>query len=444
MKKHYFNDVQGKYRSAYRDYYICHNLESARTGSVIFLLLNVVIRVLYFVFPLSLTRAENFPEFDITNWVFIGSGAVFYLLSNLLIEEYKRAKKATAIMALFVFIFSLYIIGCGIFSSFIATADPRNALVLYLIALIVVSVMFVFEYYETIILIVATEIFFTALLIYTNADDTGMIYSQLSSLIMLAGFYLISRYFYSYKANYYLQVNEIRVKTAEIEHASEFKSQLLGIVAHDLRNPIAAVESLAMIMEMDDIDIETQENLNLMKKSCIQARTIIDDLLESARNENATEFKTIKTDLNKLLTETVETWKMQKGNRHIEFISRATSAYTQLNKEKFQRVLDNLVGNALKFSRENSMVEVILIRKDPYIIIEVKDTGIGIPANKLSIIFDPFSKAGRTGLKGEQSTGLGLSIVKQIVEKHKGKIEVESEEGKGSTFRILLPVDSSF
>lgn len=443
MKKHYFNNVQGKYISAYRDYYICHNLESARTGSVIFLLLNVIIRVLYFIFPLSLTRAENFPEFDITNWVFIGSSIIFYLLSNLLIEEHKRVKKATAIMALFVFIFSLYIIGCGIFSSFIATADPRNALVLYLIALIVVSVMFVFEYYETIILIVATEIFFTALLIYTNADDTGMIYSQLSSLIMLAGFYLISRYFYSYKANYYLQVNEIRVKTAEIEHASEFKSQLLGIVAHDLRNPIAAVESLAMIMEMDDIDIETQENLNLMKKSCIQARTIIDDLLESARNENATEFKTIKTDLNKLLTETVETWKMQKGTRHIEFISRVTSAYTQLNKEKFQRVLDNLVGNALKFSRENSMVEVILIRKDPHIIIEVKDTGIGIPANKLSIIFDPFSKAGRTGLKGEQSTGLGLSIVKQIVEKHKGKIEVESEEGKGSTFRILLPVDSS-
>ena len=87
------------------------------------------------------------------------------------------------------------------------------------------------------------------------------------------------------------------------------------------------------------------------------------------------------------------------------------------------------------------MVEVILIRKDPHIIIEVKDSGIGIPANKLSMIFDPFSKAGRTGLKGEQSTGLGLSIVKQIVEKHKGKIQVESEEGTGSTFRVLLPVD---
>jgi signal transduction histidine kinase len=86
------------------------------------------------------------------------------------------------------------------------------------------------------------------------------------------------------------------------------------------------------------------------------------------------------------------------------------------------------------------MVEVILTRKDQLVVIEIRDHGIGIPANKLPIIFDPFSKAGRTGLKGEQSTGLGLSIVKQIVEKHNGTIEVESEEGKGSTFRIILPV----
>jgi signal transduction histidine kinase len=269
-----------------------------------------------------------------------------------------------------------------------------------------------------------------------------MIYNQLISLILLSGFYLISRYFYSYKANYYLQLLEIKEKNLEIERGSEFKSQLLGTVAHDLRNPIAAVETIAMMMEMDEIDAELQENLDMIKASCVQARTIIDELLESARNQNSTEFITLKTELNEFLQDIIDNWKIQKGTKNIELISRALPAYAQLNHEKFQRVLDNLVGNALKFSKEKSRVEVILSKTDKQIIIEVKDHGIGIPKDKLPIIFEAFTKAGRTGLKGEQSTGLGLSIVKQIVEKHNGKIEVESEEKKGSVFKIWLPVFS--
>ena len=442
LDKHLFKNLPGKYKNAYRDYYTSQNLASVRVGSVIFLVLNVVIRALYFIFPLSLTRAENFPEFDITNWVFMASALVFYIISNFLIDEFRKNKKTTAIMSLFVFSFSLYIILCGMFSSFIATANPRNALTLYLISLTVISILCVFEYYETIILIIAVELLFTSLLIHSHTDPTEMIYNQMVSIILLGGFYLISRYFFSYKANYWMQVNEIREKNLEIERGSEFKSQLLGTVAHDLRNPIAAVETLAMMMEMEDIDADTQDTLNLMKASCIRARTIIDDLLESARNENSTEFITVKTELNSLIRDNIEVWKIQKEAKNtIELISSINPAYALINHEKFTRVLDNLIGNALKFSKEKSKIEVFLSKRNQHIIIEVKDRGLGIPKDMLPIIFTPFSKAGRTGLKGEQSTGLGLSIVKQIIEKHNGKIEVESEVGKGSTFRIVLPVD---
>jgi len=444
LDKHFFKNLPGKYKIPYRDYYTGQNLLSVRIGSVIFLLLNVVIRVLYLIFPSSLTRAENFPEFNLTNWVFIATSLIFYIISYVLIDNFRKNKKATAIMSLFVFTFSLYLILCGMYSSFIATADPRNALILYLIALTVISVLFVFEYYETIILVIAAELLFTSMLIHSNTDPTEMVYNQLVSFVLLGGFYLISRYFYSYKANYYLQVIEIREKNLEIERASEFKSQLLGTVAHDLRNPIAAVETIAMMMEMDDIDADTQENLGLIKVSCVKARTIIDDLLEAARNENATEFITQKTELNTLLQQIIDVWKIQKETRNnIDLISSVSPAYVQINHEKFHRVLDNLIGNALKFSKEKSKIEIFLSKKDTHIIIEVKDYGLGIPPNMLPIIFNPFSKAGRTGLKGEQSTGLGLSIVKQIVEKHNGKIEVESEVGKGSTFRISLPMEAA-
>jgi two-component system sensor histidine kinase VicK len=440
LDKYLFKDLTGKYKNAYRDYYTRENLSSVRVGAIIFLVLNVAIRALYLIFPLSLTKAENFPEFDITNWVFMGSALVFYIISNFLIDEFNKNKKATAIMSLFVFVFALYIIVCGMFSSFIATANPRNALILYLISLTVIGVLCVFEYYETIILIISVELLFTSLLIHARTDPTEMIYNQMVSVILLGGFYWISRYFFSYKANYWMHVNEIRAKNIEIEHASEFKSQLLGTVAHDLRNPIAAVETLAMMMEMEDIDADTQDTLNLMKASCIRARTIIDDLLESARNENSGEFITVKTELNALVQQNIDVWKLQREAKNaIELITSINPAYVQINHEKFTRVLDNLVGNALKFSKEKSKIEVFISKRNKNIIIEIKDRGLGIPKDMLPIIFTPFSKAGRTGLKGEQSTGLGLSIVKQIIEKHSGKIEVESEVGKGSTFRIVLP-----
>jgi len=444
LDKHFFKYLPGKYKNAYRDYYTGQNLDSVRLGSIAFLVLNVAIRALYLIFPLSLTRAENFPEFDITNWVFMGSAFIFYIISNFMIDSFRKNKKATATMSLFVFCFSLYIIVCGMFSSFIATSSPRNALILYLISLMVISILFVFEYYETIILIIAIELMFTSLLIHAHTDPTEMIYNQLVSIILLSGFYLISRYFFSYKASYWMQVNQIREKNLEIERGSEFKSQLLGTVAHDLRNPIAAVETLAMMMEMEDIDAETQDTLNLMKASCIRARTIIDDLLESARNENSSEFSTTKTELNELIKNNIEVWKIQKEAKNtIDLISSIKPAYAQINHEKFTRVLDNLIGNALKFSKEKTRIEVFLNKRNQNIIIEIKDRGLGIPKDMLPIIFTPFSKAGRTGLKGEQSTGLGLSIVKQIVEKHQGRVEVESEVGQGSTFRIVLPEDTN-
>lgn len=439
MNKAQLKSLSHKYRADWRNYYTGQNLAAVHIAALVFLLLNGVIRVLYEVFPLSLTRAENFPEFNLTNWVFLASSLIYYLLSYVLIDNYKRNKKATAIMSLFIFSFALYLICCGMFSSFIATADPKNGLILYLIALTTVSILWVFEYYETILLIVAAELLFTSLLIWGQTDPTEIVYNQIVSFVLLGGFYLISRYFFSYKANYYLQVIEIKEKNIEIERGSDFKSQLLGTVAHDLRNPIAAVETLAMMMEMDEIDEDLQDNLNMIKASCEQARLIIDELLESARNQNTDEFTTVRTDLNQFMQGIIEKWENQKGSKTIELVSRVLPAYAELNHEKFQRVMDNLIGNALKFSRERSKIEIVLLKNSPHIIIEVIDHGIGIPKEKLPVIFEAFTKAGRPGLKGEQSTGLGLSIVKQIVEKHNGTIEVESEEGKGSVFRIFLP-----
>ncbi|MBC7400448.1 MAG: HAMP domain-containing histidine kinase [Mucilaginibacter sp.] len=441
LDTHYFKSLSGKYRTAFRNYYTLQNLVAIRNCAAIFFSINLVLRILVMVLPISITKAQNFPEFDFTNWLYLIVTPLFYLGAYSFIKLIGRTKKASAGMILFVFMFALYIILSGMYSAFIATSDPRNALTIYLIALCVISVMCVFEYDEVIILMIFTGAAFTALLLYAHADATSMLYDQLISVVLLSGFYLISRYFFSYKASYYQQILEIRSKNIEIEKAGEFKNQVLGMVAHDLRNPIGAVESIAMMMELEELDADTQDNVDMIKESCSKARGILDDLLEAAKNENINVIETQKIELNQYLKSIIDAWKIQNPIT-ILLVSSVNPLHAQLSKEKFTRVLDNLISNALKFSKETDNVELHLNLKGDIITIEVKDHGLGIPQDMIPHIFERFSKAGRTGLKGEKSTGLGLSIVKQIIESHKGKISVSSVEGKGTTFLIQLPVSA--
>jgi two-component system sensor histidine kinase VicK len=337
-------------------------------------------------------------------------------------------------------LFATYIILSGIMSGYIAVYDLSN-LTLYLVALITIGVICIFEYEDTIMLTILTEVLFTIFILLLQADPTNIIYAELTSFILLSGFYLVSRYIYSYRANHYVQLLEIREKNEEIEKASAFKNDVLGMVAHDLRNPIAAIESISMIMQLDEIDEDTHDNLNMIKASCVKARSIINDLLEVARNDNSNVLETDIIELNQLLKGFVNDWRAHhKIKNSIILVTSAIPVYARINTEKFHRVIDNLVSNAIKFSKENDKIELYIKPFEDEVAIEVTDHGLGIPPEILPHIFERFSKAGRKGVRGESSIGLGLSIVRQIIEKHKGKIEVDSEVMKGSTFRITLPV----
>ena len=102
------------------------------------------------------------------------------------------------------------------------------------------------------------------------------------------------------------------------------------------------------------------------------------------------------------------------------------------------RVINNLLGNALKFSREGGVINLVLTESKSSVKLEVSDTGIGIPENLIPQLFEMFTPSKRPGTAGEKSFGLGLAICKQIVEAHGGKIWVKSEVGKGSSFYVEL------
>lgn len=440
METYFFRSIPAKYRTGYRKYYMLQNLKAVYIAAIIFFALNVILRLFYTFLSEGLTHAQNFPEFNITNWIYIGITPFFIMISNHQIDLFKRTKKISKGFSMLVILFAIYLITGGLVSSIIATHDPRNSLILYLIAVFVVSIIFLFEYEDTLALTIITEILFTAALFYCNVDSTELLYNQLISAFLLAGFFFMSRYAYSFRAMHFLQLNEIKEKNAEIEKASSFKNEVLGMVAHDLRNPIGAIESITLIMELDDMDEDTADNVYMIKASCTKAMSIINDLLEVARNDNSDVIETQRLELNQLLRNVIEMWKFRENVKNeIILTSNQPEIFASINVEKFQRVIDNLISNAIKFSKETDKVEVNVTQSKTGIMVEVKDYGLGIPKEMLPHIFERFSKAGRQGIRGEQSTGLGLSIVRQIVEKHHGQIEVQSEEKKGSSFKIQLP-----
>ena len=193
-------------------------------------------------------------------------------------------------------------------------------------------------------------------------------------------------------------------------------------------------------MEEDkNIDDENQDYLQIIKASCEKAVNIINDLLETANNDMSKNFELEATELNKFLSVIVDEWKKNKNDQvNILFYRAKQPVYAFINKEKMQRAMDNLISNAVKFSDEADNIEILLKELNGEIFIDIKDFGVGIPADLLPYIFDRFSKASRKGIRGEESVGLGLSIVHQIIQKHGGEINVDSAEKQGTNFTIKL------
>jgi signal transduction histidine kinase len=312
-------------------------------------------------------------------------------------------------------------------------------MVLYFMGLIITSVFFTFEYLQTLFIALKTGACFALVLPFYQTAFNEVVMNNLASIVLLIAFFSISRFCFSYQADNFLKLKAIEVKTQEIANASIIKNEILGIVAHDLRNPLAAIKTIAMVMEGDEtINADNQDNLQMIKSACDKAVSIINDLLETAQNETL-EFDIEATELNQFLQKVVNDWKRNTNARvNLLYYGTAEPVFSGINTEKMQRVMDNLISNAIKFS-DDSNVEVSLQALNSQVIINVKDFGMGIPNDLLPFVFDRFSKASRKGIRGEESVGLGLSIVRQIVKKHGGEIEVDSVEQHGTTFTIKLP-----
>ncbi|MES2807259.1 MAG: HAMP domain-containing sensor histidine kinase [Bacteroidota bacterium] len=446
MRVHFFSRINLANRLAFREYSTLQNLKTVKIIALIYFLMSVMLRVIVTVYDLPIESIKHYDEFNNGNIVSSFVTPIFCLGAILLLMKFEEGKPFNIAGQVLNLAFALFVMLTSMRTTFFTMHNPRNTLVMYLMGVVMAGVFFTLEYFETIIITIITGICFAIMLPYYQSSASELMMNNLASFILLTLFYCISRFSFSYRADNYLKLKAIEEKNQEIETASQLKNEILGIVAHDLRNPLTAIQAIANMMEDDKtMDAENKENLQMIKASCDKATSIINDLIETAHNDKDSVFDIEEAELNQYLLKIVDEWvKNKTGHTNILYYGTEKPIYTHINKEKMQRVMDNLISNAIKFSGDSEHIEIRLRDDDGQIYIDIKDFGMGIPAHLLPFIFDRFSRASRRGLRGEESVGLGLSIVKQIVEKHGGDITVNSTEKLGTTFTIhMTPVRSS-
>ncbi len=236
----------------------------------------------------------------------------------------------------------------------------------------------------------------------------------------------------------------ISLKNSELVKLNQDKNKFLSIASHDLRNPIGNINSASnlLIEELSEkLNEEDTDLLKTIRNSSEYMLSLLNDLLDIAVIETGQfNLNLEKQNLVELVSEVIKSNKLHASNKQIKllFTTDLENAIVNIDKLKIEQVLSNLISNALKFSYPDTSVQINLVKKDSEIEISVKDEGQGIPAFDLENLFTPFAKISVKGTAGERNTGLGLSIAKNIIEKHQGRIWVESEVGKGSTFFFTL------
>ncbi len=237
---------------------------------------------------------------------------------------------------------------------------------------------------------------------------------------------------------------ELLRKNAELQRLNEQKNRLLGMAAHDLRNPLHVIYAFSELLmdEGDALDADLLEMVAVMRDSSAFMTRLVNDLLDVAKIESGElHLEREEVDLVELVERSVHLNRVLAGRKEIRLeFQPVPLPKLRLDPNKIAQVFNNLFSNAIKFSYPGSRVQVTLEKREGEVIVSVVDEGQGIPEEDFEKLFKPYAKASVRSTDGEGSTGLGLVIVRKIVEGHGGEIWVESEVGEGSTFHVALPI----
>ena len=248
-----------------------------------------------------------------------------------------------------------------------------------------------------------------------------------------------------------MEQNENFQKTTEeqiiqLKKLDKIKSNFLSVTSHELRTPMSIIKGyIQMILKgnLGTVNDEQKHALDIVLRNSNQLDTLIQDILDISRLESGTmKFIPERTNVKNMLEQTIETMQSIADTKNIK-ISISLEENTPdliIDQERVKQVIVNLLNNAIKFSYEGSIITIFARKTADYVLFEIQDFGRGIPKDKQDKIFEIFYQTDSERDRKSGGVGLGLAISRGIILAHGGNIWVESEPGKGSTFRLTLPL----
>lgn len=227
----------------------------------------------------------------------------------------------------------------------------------------------------------------------------------------------------------------------------ELRKEFVANVSHELRTPLTVIKGFVETLKDGAVDDRARaiQYLTTVERHTEQLTNLVDDLLSLSRLDSSptipsprpVHLERVAAKVMELMTPAAE----KKGHRLVAHLPDSVASVIG-NPEYLERAIANLVENAIKYTRENGLIRLVIKAGNAQTIVEVSDNGIGISPEDMPRIFERFYRAERSRSRDMGGTGLGLSIVKHIVQVHGGTIEVESKVGEGSTFRLRFPVSA--
>jgi len=242
-----------------------------------------------------------------------------------------------------------------------------------------------------------------------------------------------------------LRTQELQAALNKLAELDKLKSNIIANISHELRTPLTHIkgyQELLLAGAMGALTAEQDSTLKTIRRSTERLERLIEDLINfSQMSKGDVDLKVSEIDVKRMVTNVIKHSIPKAEEKHIKLQKIVPDEAVKANadEEKISWVIMQLLDNAIKFTPEEGQVTVGVLKQPNGLLFQVEDTGIGIPADKVEDIFQPFHQLDGSSTRRYGGTGLGLSLVRQIVEAHQAKITVSSEVGKYARFSFLLP-----